>query len=46
MIYRPEHAENISYVYVVNEIYGGVSDLFEKKIPGVHLLCYIFLFVT
>ena len=31
MIFRPEHAEVISYVYVVNQIFESVSDLFAKK---------------
>ena len=32
MIFRPEHAEDISYVYVVNQIFEVVSDLFAKQI--------------
>ena len=31
MIFRLEHAEVISYVYVVNQIFESVSDLFAKK---------------
>ena len=31
MIYRPEHAEDISYVYLVNQIFESVSDLFANK---------------
>ena len=30
MIFQLEHAENISYVYLVNQIYESVSDLFMK----------------
>ena len=32
MIFRPEHDEDISYVYVVNQIFEVVSDLFAKQI--------------
>ena len=28
MIFRPEHAEDIGYVCVVNQIFESVSDLF------------------
>ena len=34
MIIWPEHAEDISCVYVVNQIYESVSDLFEKQNIG------------
>ena len=30
MIFHPEHAENISYVYLVNQIFEVVSDSFSK----------------
>ena len=30
MNFQPEHAENISYVYVVNQTFEPVSDLFVR----------------
>ena len=30
MIFPPEHAEDISHVYDVNQIFDSVSDLFVK----------------
>ena len=32
MIFQPEHAEDISYVYVVNQMFESVSDLFAKHV--------------
>ena len=32
MIFRHEHAKDISYVYMVNEIFESVSNLFAKQI--------------
>ena len=32
MNFWPEHAENISYIYVVNQIFVSVSGLFAKQI--------------
>ena len=31
MIFQPEHAENISYIYVVNQLFESVSDSFAKQ---------------
>ena len=31
MIFWPEHAEDIIYVYVVNQIFESVSDLFVRN---------------
>ena len=31
MIFRPEHAETTSIVYLLNQIFESVSDLFVKK---------------
>ena len=30
MIFQPEHTEYISYVYLVNQIFESISDLFAK----------------
>ena len=30
MIFRPEHTEDMSYVYVVNQTFESVSNLFAK----------------
>ena len=32
MIFQPEHAEDISYVYVVNQMPESVSDFFVKHV--------------
>ena len=32
MIFQPEHAEDISSVYLLNQTFESVSDLFVKKI--------------
>ena len=32
MIFRPEHAEDISSVYLLNQIFESISDLFAKEI--------------
>ena len=43
MIFGPEHAEDISSVYLLNQIFMSVSVVFAKEISK--LLCaYIFQF--
>ena len=32
MILKPKHAEDISYFYVLNQIFESVSDLFAKQL--------------
>ena len=32
IIFWPEHAENINYVYLINQIFESVSDVFSKQI--------------
>ena len=32
MIFQPKHAEDISYVYVFNQIFESVSNIFAKQI--------------
>ena len=49
MIFRPEHAEDICYVYAVNQIFESNSDLFVKQISKrrgslpMALFLYVFL---
>ena len=32
LIFRPEHDEDISSIYLLNQIFESVSDLFAKEI--------------
>ena len=35
MIFQTKHAEDVSYVYLLNQIFESVSDLVEKKISKI-----------
>ena len=47
MIFHPEHAENISYVYVVNEIFEAASDLlakkYQKRLAPINGIVFVFI---
>ena len=30
MILQPEHAEDVGYIYLINQIFESISDLFMK----------------
>ena len=43
MIFRPEHAEDISYVYEVNQTFESVSNLYatKKKKKDILPTCFV-----
>ena len=45
MTFRPKHAEDISYVYLLHQIFDSASYLYPKEISKRRLPVYMELFV-